>query len=155
MAAFVLQSSLMARLSAVLVLLLFFVLTGCFRGSSKSTWSTASGADQYERLMWQAIRAKEWKEVDYHLAPLFVGVNANGQKFDRAGWVEYWKGIQVTDFSLGELTTQPDGPDMVVTYGLNLKGASSADMPAVRVLSVWQQVKNGWVLTAQSVTAVK
>ena len=103
--------------------------------------------------MWQAIRDKEWNEVEHHLAPAFVGVNAAGQKLDHAGWVEYWKGSQVTDFSLGELTVQPNGPDMIVTYDLRLNGPGPEG--GVRVVSVWQQLKKGWVLTAQTNTPVR
>ena len=96
-------------------------------------------------------------EVDHHLAPAFVGVNASGQKFDRTGWLEYWKSAAVTDLSLGELTVEPEGPDMVVTYELHLAGASaaSASSSSVRVVSVWQQLKKGWVLIAQSLTPIK
>lgn len=107
--------------------------------------------------MWQAIREKAWNEVNHHLAPAFVGVSASGQKFDNVGWVEYWKGLQVTDFSLGELTVEPEGPDMVVSYELHLAGASaaSASGSSVRIVSVWQQLKKGWVLTTQSLTPIK
>lgn len=150
-----LESNPMVRSLVISILLPTLILAGCWKEPGKFNWKNAPGAEEYERLMWEAIRQKEWNDMENHLAPAFVGVNANGQKFDRVGWVEYWKGTQVTDFSLGEFTTQPDGPDMVVTYELNLKGASSAPMSAVRVISVWQQVKNGWVLTAQSATTIK
>lgn len=107
--------------------------------------------------MWQAIREKAWNEVDHHLAPAFVGVNASGQKFDNVGWLEYWKGAPVSDVSLGEVTVEPNGPDMVVTYELHLAGASAAAASgsSVRVVSVWQQLKKGWVLTAESLTPIK
>lgn len=106
--------------------------------------------------MWQAVQKKEWNEVQHHLAPLFVGVSASGQKFDGPGWLEYWKAAQVKDFSLGDLALQPDGPDMVVAYTLRLSGASGATVPGgeLRVISVWQQLKSGWVLISQSETPV-
>jgi len=102
--------------------------------------------------MWQAIRDQKWSEVEHHLAPTFVGLASNGQKFDRTTWVEYWKEHQPGDVSLGELSVQPDGPDMVVTYELHLSGASS---PGVQVVSVWQQLKRGWVLIAQTMTPIR
>ncbi len=143
-------------MSAMLVLLQFFILSGCFRGSSKPGWSTSSGAEQFEQLMWKAVRDRDWNEVQHHLAPVFVGVNAGGQKFDGAGWVEYWKAAQIKDFSMGDVLVQPEGPDMVVNYTLRLSGTSGNLLPAgeVRVISVWQQVKNGWVLTTHSETPV-
>src|SRR5512137_2388697 len=87
-------------------------LAGCAGGEPKHpTWKNATGAEQYERLMWQAVRDKDWKEVEYRLAPTFVGVNAKGQVLDRAGWVQYWKAGQMKGFSFGEVSVQPNGAD--------------------------------------------
>jgi Domain of unknown function (DUF4440) len=135
---------------ASVVMILF--LLGCTIGkeSKHPTWKNATGAEQYERLMWQAIRDKDWKEVEYRLAPTFVGVNSKGSAFDRAGWVEYWKASPVTDFALGELTVQPNGTDMTVTYVLRLNAGASGS--ALRVVSVWQENKGGWMLIATSAT---
>lgn len=147
----------MLRWFAIPALLLSLSLYGCWKEPGKYNWNNAPGAEQDERLMWQAIREKAWNEVDHHLAPAFVGVNAGGQKFDRTGWLEYWKSAAVTDLSLGEVTVEPEGPDMLVTYDLHLAGASAASASSsnVRVVSVWQQLKKGWVLTAQSLTPIK
>lgn len=116
--------------------------------SGKSTWKNATGAEQHERLLWQSIHDKQWNEVEHHLAPTFVGVVANGQRFDRAGWMDYWKAHVATDFSLGEFNVQPNGADMVVTYQMNFGGSGA------QVLSVWQQLKSGWVLISQAITPV-
>jgi hypothetical protein len=104
--------------------------------------------------MWQAIQEKEWQQVQSHLAPTFVGVAPDGRNFDVLGWVGYWKELQVSSFSVGELTVTADGPDMVVTYTLNLSG-TAAPPGTLRVVSVWQQVKRGWILISQSETPVK
>jgi Domain of unknown function (DUF4440) len=132
---------------------LFVAIFGCTIGgqSKHPNWKNATGAEQYERLMWQAIRDKDWKEVEYRLAPSFTGVNARGQMLDRAGWVTYWKTAPITDFSLGEVQVQPNGPDMTVTYVLHLGGTPAAGL---RVVSLWQQVKGGWILIATSNTAI-
>jgi Domain of unknown function (DUF4440) len=142
----------MTRWFAISTLLLALTV-GCWKEPSKFNWKSAPGAEQHERLMWQAIREKSWDEVEHHLAPSFVGVSANGQKFDRAGWVEYCKGLQIADLSLGELTVEPNGPDMVVTYDLQLSTTTPGN--AFRVISVWQQLKGGWVLISQSATPIK
>lgn len=136
--------------SAVMIL----VLLGCTIGkeSKHPTWKNATGAEQYERLMWQAIRDKDWKEVEYRLAPVFAGVNANGQLLDRSGWVDYWKAGPVKDFSLSEVVVQPNMSDMTVTYVLRLNGVPAAGL---RVVSVWQQVKGGWILTATAHTPIQ
>ncbi|HEY6249072.1 MAG TPA: nuclear transport factor 2 family protein [Candidatus Angelobacter sp.] len=133
-------------------LLLCLLLTGCLKTPGKSGWNTATGAEQYERLMWQAIHDKQWDEMEHHLAATFVGVNSKGQKFDRAGWVEYWKARPAVEASLGELSVQPEGADMVVSYVANLSGASSSS--GMQVVSVWQQLKGGWVLISQAITPV-
>src|SRR5215475_12590208 len=77
----------------MLLLAASLMLAGCTYGGEPKhhVWKTASGAEQYERLMWQAIRDKDWKEIEYHRAPTFVGVDASGKAFDRAAWVEHWK----------------------------------------------------------------
>ena len=105
----------------------------------------------HERLMWQAIRGKDWKNFEQHLAPAFVGVDPSGKNYDRAGWVEYWQSSSIHDYSLGEVTVQPAGADMVLTYVVTLPGTADR----VRVVSVWQQVKSGWILTASTMTPVR
>ncbi len=136
---------------------LLLAATGCGFGVPKHvTWKNATGAEQYERLMWKAIRDKDWKAVQHRLAPMFVGVNSAGQSFDRSAWIEYWKSARISDFSMGEVTVQPAGQDMVVTYVLRLTGPEGKPQvpAAVRVVSVWQGVKTGWLLTATSATPI-
>jgi len=136
-----------------------FVAIGCMGGGEPKhpTWKNATGAEQYERLMWQAVRDKDWKNIEYHLAPTFVGVNARGQALDRTAWLGYWKDTQIRDFSIAELTVQPAGTGMVVTYILHAgasQDAASAPGAGLRVVSVWQQIKHGWVLTTTSMTPI-
>src|SRR5262249_716013 len=141
--------------SAIVVLL----LAGCTIGGvpKRPSWKNATGAEQYERLMWEAIRDKDWSNVEYHLAPTFVGVNPGGQALDRAAWLAYWKNTPIKDFSLSEVSVQPQGADMVVTYifhsnaNLNEPAASGAGF---RVVSVWQHVKHGWILTTTAMTPI-
>jgi ketosteroid isomerase-like protein len=105
--------------------------------------------------MWQAIRDKDWANVERHLSATFIGVNADGQMFDRAGWLQHWKSAPVGEFSLGELQVQPEGPDMKVTYIFQLQGTGASSAAGLRVVSVWQQVKAGWVLSATSLTPIQ
>jgi Domain of unknown function (DUF4440) len=131
-----------------------FFLLGCTIGGEPkhATWKNATGAEAYERLMWQAIRDKDWKEAEYRLAPAFTGVNASGQLLDRGSWVDYWKTAPVKDFALAEVVVQPNTSDMTVTYILHLNGAPGAGL---RVVSLWQQVKGGWILVATSQTPIQ
>lgn len=126
-------------------------LTSCAGAPQHPTWKNATGGEMNERLMWQAIRGKDWKNFEQHLAPAFVGVDPSGKNYDRAGWVEYWQSASIHDYSLGEVTVQPAGDDMVLTYVVTLPGTADR----VRVVSVWQQVKSGWILTSCSMTPVR
>ena len=126
-------------------------LLGCSGPPKKATWSNATGAEQYERLMWQSAASGNWKEFERRLAPAFVGVDSSGKSFDRNGWVEHWKNTGVHDFAPGEIQVQPAAADMVLTYELALGSTSSQRL---RVVSVWQQVKSGWILTACSMTPI-
>ena len=130
---------------------------GCAGGEPKHpTWNNATGAEQHERLLWKAIQGKDWVNVERRLSPTFVGVSADGRMFDRAGWLELWKSAQVAEFSLGELQVQPEGPDMKVTYILHLPASGTGLAPAgQRVVSVWQQLKTRWLLSATSITPIQ
>ena len=105
--------------------------------------------------MWKTIQDQDWKEVERHLAPAFVGVTSDGQSVDRAGWIAYWKALRLSDFSLSEVAVQPAGADMVVTYVLRLTATGQGQIPRVtRAVSVWQDVKGRWILIANSATPV-
>ena len=92
------------------------LIAGCAGEPKHPTWKNATGAEQHERLMWQAIHDKDWVNVERHLSPTFTGVTADGRLFDRAGWLEQWKSSEMREFSLGEVQIQPEGTDMKVTY---------------------------------------
>jgi uncharacterized protein DUF4440 len=144
---------------------LFFVsfvvsgfLTGCAGAPQHPTWKNATGGEMHERLMWRAIRDKDWKNFEQHLAPAFVGVDPGGNRYDRAGWVEHWKSSNVGEVSIGDISVQPEGADMVITYLLNLPPAptsASGIIGSMRVISVWQEVKSRWILTASTMTPVR
>jgi Domain of unknown function (DUF4440) len=134
------------------------LVVGCSGPPKHPTWSSATGAEQYEHLMWQALHDRDWKSFEHRLAPAFIGVDPSGKVFDRAGWMERWTNVTSNEYSLGEVTVQPAGVDMVVTYVLNVSSnnpANSASGERLQVVSVWQQVKSGWIQTACSMTPVK
>lgn len=133
------------------------LLSGCAGEPKHPTWKNATGAEQHERLMWQSIQGKDWASVERHLSPTFVGVTADGRMFDRAGWVEQWKSAEEREFSLGELQIQPEGVDMKVTYILHVQASAKAMLPSygLRVVSIWQDVKSRWMLSAISMTPIQ
>lgn len=140
----------------IITVIVASILAGCSGEPKHPTWTNVTGAEQCEKLMWQAVQQKNWNDVERRLSSTFVGVNAQGQMFDRAGWLDFWKNAQVDQYSLGEIQVQPEGPDMKVTYILNLQaGSQGATASGLRVVSVWQQLKKGWVLSATSMTPVQ
>ena len=133
------------------------LIAGCAGEAKHPTWTNATGAEQNERLMWQAIQDEDWVNVERHLSPTFIGVATNGRMLDRTGWVELWQSAEVQEFSLGEMQIQPEGTDMKVTYILHVKASAKAPLPSsgLRVISIWQEIKSRWMLTAMSITAIQ
>jgi hypothetical protein len=84
-------------------------------------------------------------------------VTADGKMFNRAGWMEQWKSSELREFSLGEVQTQPEGSDMKVTYIFSLQTSAKPLLTSsgLRVVSVWQEVKGRWMLTATSMTPIQ
>lgn len=129
-------------------------LTGCTMWEQKSTtaWSNATGAEQFERLFWQEIKAGNWTEVERRLSPTFVEVTASGVR-DRAQALERLKALPLAGYSLGDVEVRPSGNDMVVAYTITLR-ASSGGETTLRMMTIWQQVKGGWIAIAHSEASV-
>jgi hypothetical protein len=133
------------------------LLAGCAGAPKHPTWTNATGAEQNERLMWQAIHDKDWANVERHLSPTFIGVIPDGRMFDRASWLQLWNSTDVREFSQGEVQVRPEGVDMKVTYTFHVQTAALGPLPpqGFRVMSVWQDVKSRWILSALSITAIQ
>lgn len=142
-----------SRAGILLALLLVFGLSGCTMWEQKQTsaWSNATGAEQFERLLWQEVKAKNWVRVERHLSPTFVEVTAGGTR-DREQSLERLKALDLADYSLGELSVRPSGEDMVVAYTITLRATSGAET-TLRMMTVWQAIKGGWTAVAHSETA--
>ena len=96
------------RSFASFAVMLCLLLAGCAGEPKHATWVNSTGSEQHERLMWKAVQEKDWANFEHHLSATFVGVNAEGKLFDRAGWLEQWKNAPVQDFSVGEIQVQPE-----------------------------------------------
>jgi hypothetical protein len=141
-----------ARAGALLASILAVSLAACTMGAQKQStaWSDATGAEQFERLLWQEIKAKNWTEVERRLSPTFVEVTSAGAR-DRDQALERLKALEVANYSLGELAVRPSGDDMIVAYTITLRAASGGET-TLRMMTVWQQVKGGWIAVAHSET---
>lgn len=139
------------RARGLTLVLAALLLAGC--GSPKpNTWSGATGAEQFERLFWQSIQQKDWTNVEHHLASNFVATTPTG-RLERADALARIKQLDIQDFTLGDVDVRPAGSDMVVTYDITLHGTVGGQpLPAtpVHMMTVWQQVKHGWIAVAHA-----
>ena len=71
-------------------------------------WAGATAGEQLERLWWKDVKAKDWKELDKHLASTFTAVTPAGT-YSREEFLEQLKGLELADYSLGEFNAQLKG----------------------------------------------
>ncbi len=134
--------------------LLMLMLAGCTAWKEKpvNSWSQATGGEHLERLLWQNVKARKWTELQQHMAATWVWLTPNGP-LDRAASLARLQKLQLADYTLGEFQVRPEGPDMVVTYIATARGTLDGqplpEQPQ-RMLTVWQQAKNGWVAVAHA-----
>ena len=147
--------TLLRQQGAALVLLLVALLaTSCtiWRAPTSASWKSSTQMEDYERLMWKAVQEGDWKQVESHMAETFVGVDGDAVR-DRAATLDRLRQIKLTGYSLGEFDSKPNGADMVVSYTAVLHGTLGGQpLPAgpLRILTVWQTAKGGWIQVAQS-----
>lgn len=147
------------RLTAALCLLMCTAtLGGCtmWKQAKTATWSNATAGEDLERLFWQDMKAKKWAEVEKHIAPIFVSVTPGGT-FNRAAAIDHLRQLDITDYTAGDFATQLNGDSLIVTYTITVRGSYAGHpLPGspTRMMSVWQQLKKGWVMTAHSDTPV-
>ena len=129
-------------------------MVGCTLWAEKKSpgWNSATSGEHLERLLWEDIKAKQWKSLEARIAPMMVTVRGPGV-LDRAATLEHLKAFELETFQIGDLETHSEGADLIVTYTVTLKGTSGGKpLPAtpLRMMSVWQQLSKGWVVVAHS-----
>jgi hypothetical protein len=129
--------------------LLALSLTGCSMWSEKhvNAWSSATAGEQFDRLLWDDVKNNRLRDLEPHLSSTFVATVPGGVR-DRAGFLDYLKGLQVTEYSIADVKTAPAGGDIVVTYTISLRGAGPG--ATMTGMTVWQQVKKGYVAISHS-----
>jgi hypothetical protein len=144
----------MRRASFVVALSIAFALSGCTMYPEKhvSAWSSATGGEQFDRLIWEDVKNKRVANIESHLAPAFVATVAGGVR-DRTAFLNDLKALQLTDYSIADVSTTPAGGDIVVTYTITLHGSQAGQaLPAtpMTAMTVWQQVTKGYVAISHS-----
>ena len=142
----------MKRLCALVLLVCFFPGCTMWKEQKVKGWSSATSGEQLERLFWDDLKAKNWNDVDKHLASGFVYLSPRGT-MERAAALEELKRVEISDFALGDFVTQQNGPDLVVTYTVAVHGTVAGEaLPSapIHMLTVWQQIPHGWIVIAHS-----
>src|SRR5947209_19393660 len=102
--------------------LILLSLIGCAMWAPKpDSWSSATGVEQFERLWWQAAKAKDWNQVERKLAATYVAQSPNATE-DRDQALARLKQLDISEFTLGEVAVHPEGDATVITYNLDLRG---------------------------------
>src|SRR5437763_529537 len=117
-------------------------------------FADATGGESLERMFWKEVQAGEWVEIDRRIASNYVGT-APGALLDRTATVDQYRQWKLTDYSIGDLRTELNGPTFVVIYTITLNGtAAGQPLPSgpLHMMSVWHEHKSGWMLIAHSVT---
>jgi len=124
-----------------------------WREHSVNTWADATGGEGLERSFWKEVKEKNWIELERHIAGNYISI-APGVQLDRAAALEHLRQLQLDEYSLGDFQVELNGQTMVVIYNVTMRGSSGGHpLPNVplRMMSVWQRQKSGWVTIAHSV----
>jgi hypothetical protein len=125
-------------------------LSGCtvYGVKNPPTLKSTTSAEQYERIFWSAVKAKNWQQVPGLLAAN-VMYSAGGKVLTKNQVVPYLQGLNLTDFAITSMVVKPNGPDMNLNYTLQLSSAGGPPQ-TLSAISVWQQVAQGWILTVHT-----
>jgi hypothetical protein len=130
-------------------------LLGCtlYPEKQPKAFADATGGESVERAFWRDVEKSNWKAVDSSLAANFVYVTAAG-RIERTAALNTLHQLRLSDYSLGDLTTEMNGQTFVVSYTVTFRGTAGGqplpDRPERRV-SVWQKQKASWVLISHTV----
>ena len=115
-------------------------------------WQGATSGEQHERLFWDAVKAKNWRDVEAHLAGTVV-TEAPGVVRNKQQTMDHIRQLDLADYSIGDLQTETNGGDLVVTYTIlvhgTMNGRALPDKP-MRMMSIWQPVTKGMIMIAHA-----
>jgi len=144
------------RVLSLLMVCWLLTLSGCTKWAEKSnpTWRQATSGEHLSNLFWKEVQAKNWTEVEAHIAPEFVSLGS-GRVLDRAGLMQHLKSMDVQGFQIGEVETRSAGKDLIVTYLITVHGTVGGNQfptSPIRMMAVWQELNHGWVMVAHAVS---
>jgi hypothetical protein len=138
------------------LLLAMGILTACsvWPEHKPQKWTDVTGGESLERAFWNDLKAKNWKDLEPHIASNYVLVTPEGT-FNHAEALERWKRLDLQEYSLGDFNIQLSGNAYIVSYSVMMRGTlAGKPLPTtpVRAMSVWQQYARDWVTLAHSAT---
>jgi hypothetical protein len=124
-------------------------LSGCtIYGEKKPALKSTTSSEQFERLFWSAVKAKNWQQLPGMLAAN-VMYHVGGKVLTKDQVVPYLQGLNITDFTITNMVVKPNGVDMNLSYALQLSSAGGP-LQTLTAVSVWQQAAQGWILIAHT-----
>jgi hypothetical protein len=119
-----------------------------------SKWTDATGGEGLERSFWKEVKAKRWNELEHHIASNYVAISPQGGRLDKAAALAQLQQLQLDDYTLGDVQGEMNSDTFVVTYTVAMRGTFGGQpLPTepLRMMTVWQKEKAGWMAIAQSV----
>jgi hypothetical protein len=144
------------RVSMLALLGALLLLQGCTLWGEHPVqhWADATGGEGLERNFWKEVKAKNWNELDRHLAGNYISFTPEEGRMDRAATLAHLQQLQLDEFSLGNFESELNGQALVLTYTITIRGSfAGQSLPSapVRMMTVWQEQKAGWMAIAHTV----
>jgi hypothetical protein len=135
------------------------LLTSCtaYKAPKHATWKNTTSVEEMERLYWQAIKDKDWINVEAHTASSYTNV-APGAVSNKQQIIEFYKGMNLLEYSLGDFEVVDHAGTTTVTYRstatFEIQGKHFGPV-TYQNMSVWQQQKKGWAMIASSASPIR
>jgi hypothetical protein len=134
------------RAAAIVLIALSISACSAYKAPKHATWKNTTSLEEMEKLYWQAIKDKDWGNVEAHTASSYTHSSSDGVLNKDQG-MAVLKSAELVDFSLGEFQVVDNGSTSVVTYtaifSYDYQGKRTGPV-MIRRMSVWQQQKKGW-----------
>lgn len=132
------------------------LLAGCtmWREHEVSEFKDATGGEGLEHSFWKQVKAKRWNALEAHLAGNYVLITPEEGRLERAAALDHLRQVQLDEYTLGDLQTELNTETLIVTYTITMRGNfAGRPLPTdpVRMMTVWQKQKAGWMEIAHSV----
>jgi len=145
------------RITAAVLLTLLLASCTAYKAPKHATWKNTTSVEEMERLYWQAIKDKDWINVEAHTASSYKHVAAGGI-MDKQQTIDFYKSMNLLEYSLGDFEVTDHAGTTTVSYLANATFEVNGQRTVgakYRVLSVWQKQKNGWSMIANSAVSTQ